>query len=59
VAPFQLLMPLFGMIAGAVVLGEQMTWQRIMGGVAAIVGVAMMVLRPQTISVQAHVAKQP
>lgn len=59
VAPFQMLMPLFGMVAGAVLLGEQMTARRMIGGVAAIVGVAMVVLRPQTISVQAHVAKQP
>ncbi|HKU95499.1 MAG TPA: EamA family transporter [Vineibacter sp.] len=46
VAPFQMLVPLFGVLAGALVLGEPLTVQKIAGGAVTIVGVALVVLRP-------------
>jgi len=46
VAPFQMLVPLFGVLAGALMLGEPLTVQKIAGGAVTIVGVALVVLRP-------------
>ncbi|TWT06069.1 DMT family transporter [Reyranella sp. CPCC 100927] len=46
VAPFQMLVPLFGVLAGALVLGEPLTVQKIAGGAVTVVGVALVVLRP-------------
>ena len=46
VAPFQMLMPLFGMLAGALMLSEPLTVQKIVGGAATVIGVALVVLRP-------------
>ncbi|TXL73569.1 EamA family transporter [Vineibacter terrae] len=46
VAPFQMLVPLFGVLAGALMLGEPLTLQKIAGGAVTIVGVALVVLRP-------------
>jgi len=43
--PFTLLVPVFGVIAGVVLLGDPLTWSTIIGGVATILGVAIIVLR--------------
>ena len=41
VVPFQLLVPVAAMAAGVAVLGEPVTWQRLVGGAATILGVAI------------------
>lgn len=46
VAPFQMLVPLFGVLSGALILGEPLSLQKVAGGAVVIVGVALVVLRP-------------
>jgi len=48
VMPFALLMPIFGVAAGMVVLGETLAWQTIAGGIVTLAGVAIIVLRRPT-----------
>ena len=45
VMPFTLLLPMIGVAAGAVLRGEEVTWQMIVGGLATVAGVAIIVIR--------------
>lgn len=45
IAPFALLTPLFGMAAGVVVLGEELTWEKAVGGAVVLFGVTVVQLR--------------
>lgn len=45
VMPFTLLLPLIGVAAGAVMRGEEVTWQMMVGGLATVAGVAIIVIR--------------
>lgn len=47
VAPFQMLMPVFGMLAGTLLLSEPLTTLKVIGGAATVIGVSMIVLRPE------------
>lgn len=43
--PYTLLVPLFGVLGGHVFLGEPITWERIVGGLLIITGVAIILIR--------------
>lgn len=43
--PFTLLMPAVGVAAGVVMLGEALTWQRVVGGLITVVGVGIILWR--------------
>jgi O-acetylserine/cysteine efflux transporter len=45
VMPFTLLVPVFGVLASMAMLGNEMSWQGMLGGIATILGVAVIVLR--------------
>ena len=45
VAPYSLLVPVFGIIAGHIVYNEHLSWQIIGGGALTLLGVAIIVLR--------------
>ncbi|MCE2509968.1 MAG: DMT family transporter [Alphaproteobacteria bacterium] len=45
VMPFTLLMPVFGVLAGVLVLNEALSWLTILGGLITIAGVAIIVIR--------------
>ena len=45
VMPFTLVVPVFGVMGGVWILGEQTTWQMILGSVLTVAGVAVIVLR--------------
>ncbi len=45
VMPFTLLLPMIGVAAGAVMRGEEITWQMLVGGLATVAGVAIIVIR--------------
>jgi O-acetylserine/cysteine efflux transporter len=45
VAGFMLLVPFVGVIAGVLTLGEPLTWQTLVGGLATLFGVALIVFR--------------
>lgn len=45
VMPFTLLLPLIGVAAGALMRGEDVTWQMIVGGLATVAGVGIIVIR--------------
>lgn len=45
VIPFTMLMPMFGVAGGALLRGEPVTWQMIVGGLATVAGVGIIVLR--------------
>jgi O-acetylserine/cysteine efflux transporter len=45
VMPFTLLLPMFGVAAGALLRGEAVTWQMIVGGLATVAGVGIIVIR--------------
>ena len=45
VAGFMLLVPVVGVIAGVLALGEPLTWRTVAGGLATVCGVALIVLR--------------
>ncbi len=45
VMPFTLLLPMIGVAAGAVLRGEDITWQMVVGGLATVAGVAIIVIR--------------
>jgi O-acetylserine/cysteine efflux transporter len=45
VVPFNMLIPIVGVAAGILVLGEPLTWQKVMGGVLTLAGVAVIQLR--------------
>lgn len=50
VVPFTLLGPVIGLAAGVVVLGEPLTWQKMVGGSLTVVGVAVVQLRQRKAS---------
>lgn len=43
--PFTLLAPVFGVLSGVLALGEPLTWQIVLGGLATVGGVGIIVLR--------------
>jgi len=43
--PFLLLVPVFGVLSGVTMLGEPLSWQVILGGLAVVAGVGVIVLR--------------
>jgi O-acetylserine/cysteine efflux transporter len=45
VVPFMLLLPILGVLSGAVFLGEPITWQIVAGGLLTVGGVGVIVLR--------------
>jgi len=45
VVPFMLLLPILGVLSGAVFLGETITWQTVVGGLLTVAGVGVIVLR--------------
>ncbi len=45
VMPFTLLAPCIAVAAGALMLGEAVTWQMVLGGIATMLGVAIVVIR--------------
>lgn len=45
VMPFTLLVPVFGVLSGMLMLGEQLNMQTLLGGISTIAGVAIIVLR--------------
>jgi len=45
VAPFTLLVPIFGIASGALVLGESISWVEVAGAVLVLVGLVITVLR--------------
>jgi O-acetylserine/cysteine efflux transporter len=45
VVPFNLLAPLLGVLAAVLLLGEVLTWQKMLGGVLTIGGVAIIIYR--------------
>ena len=45
VMPFTLVVPVFGVMGGVWILGEQVTWQMLLGSVLTVAGVAVIVLR--------------
>jgi O-acetylserine/cysteine efflux transporter len=51
VAPFSLLVPVFGIISAVICLGETLTWQIATGGIITLIGVAIIVIRrPQVVA---------
>jgi O-acetylserine/cysteine efflux transporter len=54
ISPFALLIPVFGVSASLYWLNESLNWQGMIGGLMILVGVATMVLRPQSLSSSAH-----
>jgi O-acetylserine/cysteine efflux transporter len=49
IAPFNLLSPVFGVLAGVLMLGETLTWHMLVGGAITMAGVAVIVIRrPRT-----------
>jgi O-acetylserine/cysteine efflux transporter len=53
VMPFTLLLPMIGVAAGALMRGEEITWQMIVGGLATVAGVGIIVLRRPAIAAPA------
>jgi O-acetylserine/cysteine efflux transporter len=53
VMPFTLLLPMIGVAAGAIMRGEPITWQMIVGGLATIAGVGIIVLRRPAVAAPA------
>lgn len=53
VMPFTLLLPAIGVAAGALLRGEPVTWQMIVGGLATIAGVGIIVLRRPAVAAPA------
>jgi len=53
VMPFTLLLPMIGVAAGAVMRGEIVTWQMIVGGLATVAGVGIIVLRRPAVAAPA------
>ncbi len=53
VMPFTLLLPAIGVAAGAIMRGEPVTWQMIVGGVATVAGVGIIVLRRPAVAAPA------
>ncbi|MDA0781626.1 MAG: EamA family transporter [Rickettsiales bacterium] len=45
VAPYSLLIPFFGVASGVLLLGEQLTWQVLLGGALTVAGVSIIVIR--------------
>jgi O-acetylserine/cysteine efflux transporter len=45
VMPFTLLLPMIGVAAGALMRGEEVTWQLLVGGLATVAGVGIIVIR--------------
>jgi O-acetylserine/cysteine efflux transporter len=43
--PFTLLVPVIGVLAGVMMLGDRLTWQMMLGGLATLAGVAVIALR--------------
>ena len=57
VMPFTLLVPVFGVAAGAIFLGETLSWRMIVGGLMTVAGVAVIVLRRPRLAAPAAAAK--
>ncbi len=53
VMPFTLLLPMIGVAAGALMRGEEITWQMIVGGLATVAGVGIIVLRRPAVAAPA------
>lgn len=53
VMPFTLLLPMIGVAAGAIMRGEPITWQMIVGGLATVAGVGIIVLRRPAVAAPA------
>lgn len=53
VMPFTLLLPMIGVAAGALMRGEVVTWQMIVGGLATVAGVGIIVLRRPSVAAPA------
>lgn len=47
VAPFLLLLPVFSLIGGMLVLGEEPTAEKLLGGIVILLGVAIITIRPR------------
>jgi O-acetylserine/cysteine efflux transporter len=45
VMPLTLLLPIVGVLSGVILLGEPMTWQKIVGGLLTVMGVGVIVVR--------------
>jgi O-acetylserine/cysteine efflux transporter len=45
VMPFTLLLPMIGVAAGAILRGEDITWEMVVGGLATVAGVGIIVIR--------------
>ncbi|MFN7095171.1 MAG: EamA family transporter [Burkholderiales bacterium] len=45
VAPFSMLMPIFGVLAASLFLDEPLTWHKLWGGSLTLIGVALIILR--------------
>lgn len=45
VMPLTLLLPILGVLSGALLLGEAMTWQKAVGGLLTVMGVGVIVIR--------------
>lgn len=50
VAPFTLLAPVIGFSAGVLVFGEALSWEKIVGGILTVIGVAIVELRPRRLN---------
>jgi O-acetylserine/cysteine efflux transporter len=53
VMPFTLLLPMIGVAAGALMRGEEITWQMAVGGLATVAGVGIIVLRRPAVAAPA------
>jgi O-acetylserine/cysteine efflux transporter len=58
-APMMLMGPLFGVIAGVVLLGDPVTWQLVAGGLIALVGVGIVAARKSGTLPQSEVVQKP
>ena len=45
VMPLTLLLPILGVLSGVLLLGEPMTWQKVVGGLLTVMGVGVIVVR--------------
>jgi O-acetylserine/cysteine efflux transporter len=59
VIPFTLLVPVFGVLSGVSILGESLSVQSMLGGIATIAGVAIIVLRRARVASPAAAEPQP
>jgi O-acetylserine/cysteine efflux transporter len=45
IVPYALVQPVIGVVSGVLILGETLTWEKIMGGIIVLVGVAVIQIR--------------